>query len=153
MVKEYFWLYLGGGLLIVLGALHVVLGTLSQGSRQAHWSRFFSGWYPLGPWPADSNWFAIVVLGVALTLIGLGFTRHFKSSFYAGIVLFCWQIFCTGKKLLSDNHENTSSFIVLFVLILEVLLLLLVMRMRLALKRTPEREIYRLQRGPQKLEE
>ena len=45
------------------------------------------------------------------------------------------------------------SFIVLFVLILEVLLLLLVMRMRLALKRTPEREIYRLQRGPQKLEE
>ncbi|MFP6738090.1 MAG: hypothetical protein VCD34_05040 [Planctomycetota bacterium] len=153
MVKEYFWLYLGGGVLIVLGALHVVLGTLSQDSRQDHWSRFFSGWYPLGPWPADSNWFAIVVLGVALTLIGLGFTRHFKSSFYAGIVLFCWQIFCAGKKLLSDNPENTSSFIVLFVLILEVLFLLLFIRMGLALKRTPEREIYRLQRGHQKLED
>ena len=146
-------MYLGGGVLILLGALHVVLGTLSEGSRQDHWSRLFSGWYPLGPWPADSNWFAIVLLGIALTLVGLGFTRHFKSSFYAGIALFCWQILCAGKKLLSDAPENTSSFIVLSALILEVLLLLLVIRMGLAIKRTPGREIQRLQRGPQKTED
>ena len=153
LVKEYFWLYLGGAALILLGAIHVVLGTLSQGSGQDHWSRFFSGWFPLGPWPADSNWFAIVVLGVALTLLGLGFTRHFKWSFYAGIGLFCGQIFCAVKKLLSGTPENASTFLVLSVLILEVLLLLLVIRLGLALKRTPEREIYRLQRGLQKQEE
>ena len=146
-------MYLGGGVLILLGALHVVLGTLSQDSRQDHWSRLFSGWYPLGPWPADSNWFAIVLLGIALTLIGLGFTRHFKSSFYAGIVLFGWQILCAGKKLLSGSPENTARFTVLSVLILEVLLLLLVIRIGMALKRTPGREIDRLQRGPQKAEE
>ncbi|MEE3199519.1 MAG: hypothetical protein VX254_05745 [Planctomycetota bacterium] len=153
MAKEYFWLYLGGGLLILLGAIHVVLGTISQDSGQGHWSRFFSGWFPLGPWPADSNWFAMIVLGIALTLLGLGFTRHFKSSFYAGIGLFCWQIFCSAKKLLSGPPENSSAFLVLSVLILEVLLLLLVIRLGLALKRTPEREIYRLQRGLQKQEE
>lgn len=153
MAKEYFWLYLGGGLLILLGAIHVVLGTLSQDSGQDHWSRFFSGWFPLGPWPADSNWFVMIVLGIALTLLGLGFTRHFKSSFYAGIGLFCWQIFCSAKKLLSGPPENSSASLVLSVLILEVLLLLLVIRLGLALKRTPEREIYRLQRGLQKQEE
>ena len=151
--REYFWLYLGGPLLFLLGIASGVVGILSASAGPEHWSRVCADWFPLGTLPANWNWFAFLLLGIVLTLVGMGFTRHFKSSFYAGIVLFCWQIFCTGKKLLSDNHENTSSFIVLFVLSREVLLLLLVMRMRLALKRTPEREIYRLQRGPQKLEE
>ncbi len=146
-------MYLGGGLLILMGAIHVVLGTLWEGSRQEHWSGFFSGWYPLGPWPADSNWFAIVLHGIALTLIGLGFTRHFTSSFYAGIALFCWQIICAGKKLLQGSPESTADLALVSALILEVLLLLLVIRIGIALRRTPEREIYRLQQGPQKTEE
>lgn len=153
MAKEYFWLYLGGPGLALVGSLHVAAGILSEGAGQDHWSHLLSGWFPLGPWPADSNWFALVILGIGLTLIGLGFTRHFKSSFYAGICLFCWQIFCAGKKLLSGHPENTGAALAATALILEVLLLFLVMRMGWALNKTPEREISRLQKGPQKSED
>tara|TARA_B100001167_G_C16736059_1_gene288537 strand:- start:705 stop:956 length:252 start_codon:yes stop_codon:yes gene_type:complete len=82
----------------------------------------------------------------------MGFTRHFKSSLYWGIILFSWQIFCGGKKLLWDPSANEDSLLPISALIIEILLLLVVIRLGLALKRTPKRNISRLQQGPHNIE-
>ena len=146
---EYFWLYLGGPLLILLGLISVVAGFLSEGAGSEHWSRVCAGWFPLGAWPRDWNWFAFILLGIGLTLVGFGFTRHFKSSFYWAIALFSWQIFCRGKKLLWNSPANEDSLLPASAMVVEILLLLMVIRLGLALKRTPGRDIPRLQQGPQ----
>ena len=145
---EYFWLYLGGLTLIILGIISVVAGTLAEGAGPEHWSLVSAGWFPLGNWTADWNWFAYILLGITLTLVGMGFTRHFKSSLFWGIALFSWQIFCSGKKLLWDQATNENILLPISALILEVLLLLMVIRLGLALSRTPQRDILRLQAGP-----
>ena len=150
--REYFWLYLGGPLLFLLGIASGVVGSLSASAGPEHWSRVCADWFPLGTLPANWNWFAFLLLGIVLTLVGMGFTRHFKSSLYWGIALFSWQIFCGGKKLLWDPSANEDSLLPISALIIEILLLLVVIRLGLALKRTPERNISRLQQGPHNIE-
>jgi len=145
---EYFWLYLGGLALTILGIISVIAGTLAEGAGPGHWSLVSVGWFPLGDWAADWNWFAYILLGIMLTLVGMGFTRHFRSSLFWGIALFSWQIFCSGKKLLWDQATNENILLPISALVLEVLLLLMVIRLGLALSRTPQRDILRLQAGP-----
>ena len=150
--REYFWLYLGGPLLFLLGIVSGIVGFLSGSAGSEHWSRVYADWFPLGALPADWNWFAFILLGIVLSLVGMGFTRRFKPSLYCGIALFSWQIFCGGKKLLWDSSASEDSLLPASALVAEILLLLLVMRLGLALKRTPERNIARLQQGPKKIE-
>ena len=150
---EYFWLYLGGLGLILLGVISVIAGTLSEGAGPGHWSRISVGWFPLGDWPAEWNWFAYVLLGITLTLLGLGFTRRFRSSLFWGIALFSWQIFCSGKKLLWDEGSENTLLLPISALILEILLLLMVIRLGMALSRTPQRDVLRLQQRRQNIED
>ena len=146
-VAEYFWLYLGGGAILLVGLVLGLAGVLSQDNHPDDWNEALLGWFPLGPWPRGLHWLALLVTGIVLSLVGMGFTRHFRSAYWCGLAWTLHELFWTGRKLLFDRPPPSAPATSAALLIAECLLLVLILRLGRALRRTPHRDVNRLQKG------
>ncbi len=142
MAGEYFWLYVGGGLLGIVGIVVGVSGVFLEGGARDGWVSSLHGWFPLGPWSWKWHWLSCVVSGMCLTLIGMGFTRRFRSSFFALLALAVWESIWVIRELVSDG----PSLLAIALLVWEIALLALAARLGLALHRVPHRDVAKLQR-------
>jgi len=79
---------------------------------------------------------------MCLTLIGMGFTRRFRSSFFALLALAVWESIWVIRELVSDG----PSLLAIALLVWEIALLALAARLGLALHRVPHRDVAKLQR-------
>jgi len=142
MAPEYFWLYLGGSVFVLVGFALGALGVLAEGSSPGHWSEGFRGWFPLGPWPASHHWLAFIVAGIGLTLMGLGITRRRRDALLGLLILLIWSLAGAGLialGALEPFREARSR--ALLVLAIEAPLALLVLRIAIAYRRTPPRRL------------
>jgi hypothetical protein len=147
--REYFWLYASGMAFIALGfALGAMSLIVADGARD-HWSRRFDGWFPLAPFSGEDLWIAFLLAGILYTLAGLGLTRHFWSSWYLLLGLATWQAVVSSRELLIGEPEalgtRADTWTKSIVLIAALGVLALAARVGIALKRTPPRDIRRLQ--------
>ena len=140
MAREYLWLYLGGGAITLLGFAHGVAGVLAEGAGPDHWSRGYRGWFPLEPWPAEHHWLGFLVVGIALTLCGLGITRRRREAWLCALFVGMYQMIWTVAHVVGANLEQgrgvADALRIALALALEGLLLLLSARIALALRRT-----------------
>ena len=147
MAPEYFWLYIGGGLLIVGGLAVGALGVALQGCGPGHWSAELRGWFPLGPFPSSHHWLAFLVAGIVLSVAGMGLTRHRPGAWALLLALLSWETVWTALKLFSGAPGEPHPLLAGGLLTLEVAGFLLAARLGQALRRTPARDVGKLQRG------
>jgi hypothetical protein len=141
MAREYLWLYLGGGAIALLGFAYGTLGVLAEAADD--WSRGYRGWFPFEPWPAGSHWLSFLVVGIVLTLSGMGITRHRRDAWLTALALGMYQMVWTVARATWATGSPVGREKALFFLALaaEAFLLLLGTRIGLALHRTPPRRI------------
>jgi hypothetical protein len=145
--QEYFWLYAGGGAVVLAGIALGAIGVWVEGSSPGHWSETLRGWFPLGPWPGSHHWLAFVVEGIVLTIAGLGLTRRKRSAAVLLLGISAWEAAWTIRRLASGDAELGSSLPAALLLTVECVLLALGLRLVVALWRTPARDATALQRG------
>lgn len=145
LAAEYFWLYIAGGLITLAGLAFGASSFLVTDAPPEHWSRRFLGWFPLGPWPSTYHWLAFLVEGIIWTLIGLGITRHRRGALALLVALVLWEMIWTGRKLLTGAPGESMPVTSSLLITAEILGLLLASRLFRALRRTPPRDVSRLQ--------
>jgi hypothetical protein len=141
MARDFLWLYAGGGALGLVGIALGITGVVVEGAGPTDWSRALAGWFPLGPWPAAWHWLAMLVAGIVLSLIGLGLTRRSRPAWWWFFALVTWELVWTCREFFTETPIST----VISVLLWESLLAALVTRFAMALRRTPRRDVERLQ--------
>ncbi len=146
MASEYLWLYAVGGFVLLLGMATGVAGVMIQGNARGAASGALEGWFPLGPWPRDFHWLAVLVAGILLTLVGMGLTRRFRSAYWAGLVLVVFEIVFTGRKLVAEAPPPQAPALAGTLLAVEVVFLAVLVRVGIALRRTPPRDVDRVRR-------
>ncbi len=145
-VREYFWLYLGGGSMILLGWTLGAAGVLMEGAGPEHWSRDLRGWFPLEPWPESHHWLAFLVVGILLTMGGLGITRRRPWAWLGLVCLVLYEIAWSVLAVAGRVGPEEIAGVATALLAGGVVVLVLLVRIGLALKRTPERDASRMQR-------
>ena len=143
MAKEFLWLYVGGGALGLVGIAVGIFGVVLEGSGPGDTSRGLAGWFPLGLWPEAWHWFGWIVYGIGLTLIGMGFTRRSRRAWWCLFALVAWEFVWACREFFTE----TPASLVVGVLLWELALAFLAARLALALRRTPPRDVTRLQEG------
>jgi len=146
LAREYFWLYGAGALILLSGFLFGGLSTLVVDRATDHWSRHFTGWFPLGPWRPTYDWLSFLIAGIGLSLAGLGITRHRWKGLILFVAIVAWAWRWTLRKLITDTSDGPAPWIAGALIILESAGLLLAGRLALSLRRTPPRELERLQK-------
>jgi hypothetical protein len=147
IAPEYLWLYGGGGCITLLGFALGAAGVASEGARPGHWSERCQGWFPLWPWPASYHWLSLLVAGIAFTLIGLGITRRRRVAWLALLCLCGYQAVLAALALAGLRGGPGVRGVAVLVLLAEILLLALAARLGFAFRRTPPRDIVRLQKA------
>lgn len=147
-VREYFWLYLGGGAIGLAGLVLGFAGIAAAGAENRSWIAPLRGWLPFGPWPREAHWLSWLVCGIVLSLVGMGFTRHFRSAFWGGVLVASIALLATLRKLIFAAPPPAQPVLASVLLCVELAFLGLLWRLRLALLRTPKRDVRRLQAGP-----
>jgi len=133
---EYFWLYVGGGVIGLVGIATGVAGVILEGTGPSDWSAALAGWFPLGPWPAKWHWLAFVVEGIALTLVGMGITRRRRVAVGVLAALVTWELgWCLAA--LASSVVPAAAYAVLT---WESLLAAFLVRAALAMRRLPSRD-------------
>jgi hypothetical protein len=147
LAREFLWLYLGGGGVIILGLALGIAGVLVEGAGPEHWSRAWRGWFPLGPWPSSHHWLAFLVEGIALTLAGLGLTRQQRSAAWLLSILALGEAGWLASRLILAGRMGAAPPLgsLLLLLAIEAGVVLLSVRLALALRRTPGRDVRKLQ--------
>jgi len=146
MAPEYLWLYAFGGVVLLVGLAIGIAGVAIQDSAPGAASEALEGWFPLGPWPRDAHWLAVLVDGIALTLVGMGLTRRFRSAFWCGLALVAFELVFTGRKWLLGAPPPSAPALAGSLLAVEVVFLVVLLRVGLALHRTPPRDVERVRR-------
>ena len=145
LVREYFWLYLGGAAIVLLGLATGSLGVTTQGAGPGPWSRSLRGWFPRAPWPESHHWLAFVVVGILLSVSGLGITRRRPFAWIGLTALVSYQLLwiVLATAGLAGRGDASGSAAILGGG--GVLLLALLARIGVALRRTPERDVRQMQ--------
>src|SRR5690606_24256873 len=144
LAREYFWLYAGGLVVIAGGFALGILSLIIGNPGPDHWSRPLEGWFPLAPL-GGQRWIAFLSAGVLFTLAGLGLTRHRWSAWWLLVLLLVWELGWTARKLITGEPGEPNFALAAALLATELLGLALAARLALALRRTPPRDIRRLQ--------
>lgn len=99
----------------------------------------------VAPLATNHRWIAFLIEGILLTLAGLGITRHRWSSWFLLVLLCLWELGWTLRKLVTGEPGAPAPALASALLALEVLGLILAARLAVALRRTPERDVAKLQ--------
>jgi hypothetical protein len=144
---EYAWIYLGGGAILLAGFLAGAAGVLAEGAGPGHWSRVWAPWFPLVPWPESHHWLAFLVVGIGLTVGGLGITRRRRAAWAFTLILILYELALAARAAVSPEAAGgpPPRGAALFVLVASALLGALTARIGLALHRTPPRRARELQ--------
>ena len=145
LVQEFFWLYLGGAAIALLGLAIGALGVIAQGAGPVHWSRALRGWFPLAPWPESHHWLAFVVVGILLSVSGLGITRRRPFAWIGLTLLVSYQLLWIVMAAVGLAGPGDVSGPAAILGGTGVLLLALLARICVALRRTPERDVHQMQ--------
>ena len=145
LVREFFWLYLGGATIVLLGLAIGSLGVTMEGAGPGHWSRSLRGWFPLAPWPESHHWLAFLVVGILLTVSGLGITRRRPFAWIGLTALVMYQLLWIVLATVGLAGPGDVSGPAAVLGGGGVLLLALLARIGVALRRTPERDVHQMQ--------
>lgn len=145
LAREFFWLYLGGATIVLLGLAIGSLGVALDGAGPDHWSRSLRGWFPLAPWPGSHHWLAFLVVGIVLTVSGLGITRRRLFAWFGLSALVLYQLLWVLLASVGLAGPGDVSGLSTVLGGGGVLLVALLARLGLAIRRTPERDAHRLQ--------
>ena len=145
LAREYLWLYAGGIVFAGIGFLLGILGVFSEGRSPQHWTSITAGWFPLWPWPAGYHWLAFLVAGIVFTVGGLGLTRHRRFA-WVGLAVFLFYEFglvlAAGSGILTAPEAGHLPWVLAGV---AATLFALLLRVGIALYRTPRRDVSDLQ--------
>lgn len=164
LAGELLWLYAGGSTFLVIGFVLGLAALAVEGRGTDHWSHALDGWFPWfpwvtgvpgfpwvtwAPWPPSHAWIAYLIVGIGLSVCGLGLTRHRRSAGCALGVLLAgaatgavWALARQGSAA-GGAPGSPAPWIVLAA---ALSLFLLLLRCFLALRRTPPRDVRALQR-------
>ena len=126
-----------------LGVLSLIIGDAPQG----HFVENFRGWHPFGVFSESYHWIGFLTEAIALTLAGLGLTRHRWDSWWLLTAVTGWPLALAVRKLATGEPGPPATGYAIAVAIGCAAILLLAARLALALRRTPPRDIRRLQSG------
>ena len=143
--REFFWLYLGGVTIVLVGLAMGSLGVAAEGAGPGHWSRSLRGWFPLAPWPESHHWLAFLVAGIVLTVTGLGITRRRPLAWIALALLALYQLVWILLAAAGLAGPGDVTGLAMTLGGGGVLLLALLARIGLALRRTPTRDAHQMQ--------
>ncbi|MEM7233664.1 MAG: hypothetical protein AAF517_15925 [Planctomycetota bacterium] len=144
LAREYFWLYIGGATFIVFGFAYGLLSLSVHDAPEDHWSAPFRSWYPLGGWILTYHWLAFLSEGIVFTLSGMGITRHRWLGWWSALAAVVFDLAFSAYAYAS-NHAEVSTAVFASVAAFHGLLCLSLIRLGIALRRTPPRNIHRLQ--------
>lgn len=136
MAREYFWIYGGGALLVLVGFAAGAAGVLLEVSGPRSWSRRLEGWFPLEPWPAGYQWLAFLVVGIVLSVAGIGITRRRASAWGSAAALLLYEAAWTILALLGLRGGDGARGAAGMLLVIEGTLFLLLVRIGISLRRT-----------------
>lgn len=143
---EYLWTFAFGISAVALGFVFGAVAVLTEGRPVTHWRRFFADWCPIVPWSDSYHWLSFLVVGITLTLGGIGITRRRRGGWLLLVLLALYETILAGGAIAGAWGNPPAAWAPWTVLVGALIGLLLLTRVGVALGRLPRRSATEVQR-------
>lgn len=143
---EYLWTFVVGILCTFLGFALGVASLLTEERPVTHWRGLFAGWFPLAPWPDSYHWLGFLIVGIVLTLGGVGLTRRRRGAWLLLVGIALYEGGLAGGAILGWWGNPTALWVPGGTALGALISVALLGRVGLALHRLPQRNAIELQK-------